>query len=108
VVSASLWRRGKKVVENSVLPGTTIATFPVMLGKGKRFRFKGRSAIFVRNLAGDGIEVYDQYLVPSKRFSKRTLDNDCSRSVSNNVAAFYVIELHEDPSSQPALCGPLY
>jgi hypothetical protein len=108
VVPTSLWRRGKKVVGNSILPGTAIATFPMMLGKGKRFRFKGHSAIFVRYLAGDDIEVYDQYPVPSKRFGKRILNNDCSRSVSNNAAAFYVIELYEDPSSQPALCGPSY
>ncbi|MDR1423032.1 MAG: BPSL0067 family protein [Azoarcus sp.] len=105
VVPTSLWRRGKKVMGNNVLPGTAIATFPVMLGEGEKFRFKGHSAIFVGYFAG-GIEVYDQYPDPPKSFGKRPLYNRCGHYVGNDAGAFYVIELNEDASGEPALCGP--
>ncbi|MDR0634975.1 MAG: BPSL0067 family protein [Azoarcus sp.] len=104
-VPTSLWRRGKKVFGNDILPGTAIATFPVMLGKDERFRFKGHSAIFLGYLGEIGIEVYDQYPDPPKPFGKRLIKNDCSRSTSNNADSFYVIELHEDPPGKPALCS---
>lgn len=69
------------------------------------FRFKGQSAIFVRYFAG-GIEVYDQFPDPPKPFGKRPIYNRCGYYVGNDAAAFYVIELHEEPSGEPALCGP--
>jgi hypothetical protein len=110
VPQTTLWRRGKKVKGNSILPGTAIATFPI-LSNGK-FRFKGHAAIFVRYTAG-GIEMYDQWKPsatnpvnnPGRRFSKRTITYDCSGYVSNDAEAFYVIELAEEPSNEPTMCS---
>ena len=103
VQSTSVWRRGKKVIGNNIMPGTAIATFPIK--RSGKFRFQGHSAIFVGYVSG-GIEVYDQYPAPPKPFGKRFISNDCMRSMSNNAAAFYVIELREEPSSDPLLCAP--
>lgn len=99
----SLWRRGIKVKGNNIVPGTAIATFPIMLGNGDRFRFKGHSAIFVEYTA-KGIWVYDQYPSPAKPFGKRKLEYLCSSNISNDAEAFFVIELEEVPSGEPALC----
>jgi hypothetical protein len=104
----SLWRRGKKVKGNSILPGTAIATFP--LGSLGSFRYKGHAAIFVGYEAG-GIKVYDQW-GPSpgnqdgKRFGTRIIRYKCGGHVSNDGEALFIIELAEVPSNEPALCGP--
>lgn len=109
VPQTSLWRRGKKVKGNNVLPGTAIATFPKSGGNGHGFRFEGHAAIFVRYTA-TGIEVYDQWKPkPSssgKTFGKRVIPFKCWGHVSDDAEAFFVIELAEVPSHEPALCGP--
>jgi hypothetical protein len=111
VPQTTLWRRGKKVKGNSILPGTAIATFPI-LSNGK-FRFKGHAAIFVKYEAG-GIVVYDQWgsgpvlpgqTLPGVPFHKRTIEYRCSGGVSNDGEALFVIELAEEPSNEPALCS---
>ena len=108
--ATSAWRRGKKVKGNNILPGTAIATFPIK--KNGKFHFKGHAAIFVRYIAG-GFEVYDQWAPepnePPKYwhpFQKRSIDYRCWGYVSNDAEAFYVIELTEHPSDDPALCRP--
>jgi hypothetical protein len=109
-VSTSLWRRGKKVKGNNVLPGTAIATFPIK--SNSKFRFKGHAAIFVSE-AANGIWVYDQWApkpsnpteFPGKRFGKRFIRYKCRCHVSDDGEAFFVIELNEVPSSEPALCS---
>jgi hypothetical protein len=106
-VSTNLWRRGKKVKGNNILPGTAIATFPIK-SNGK-FRFKGHAAIFVNETAA-GIMVYDQWKPSAsdpdgKHFGKREIDYLCTRYVSNDAEAFFVIELAEEPSNEPALCS---
>jgi hypothetical protein len=106
-VSTLLWRRGKKVKGGNILPGTAIATFPIK--SNGEFRFKGHGAIFVSEEAS-GIWVYDQWAPkPSnpegKRFGKRLIRYKCSGHVSDDGEAFFVIELHEFPSSEPALCS---
>jgi hypothetical protein len=102
------WRRGKKVVGNNVImPLTAIATFGSQHKSG-HFEFKGHAAIFVRH-AGDGIVVYDQWwdtdVEKLKRFSERTIPYKCAGYISNDAAAFYVIELTEFPSGNPMFCG---
>ncbi|MDR2925294.1 MAG: BPSL0067 family protein [Azoarcus sp.] len=99
----SVWRRGKKVKGNSIVPGTAIATFPIELGNRKFFRFEGHAAIFVQYTA-IGIIVYDQW--DSKHFGKRLITYRCGGHVSDDGEAFFVIELVEVPSSEPALCSP--
>ena len=100
------WRRGKKVKGNSVASGTAIATFGKV--KNGHFAFKGHAAIF----AGyeDGLAMYDQWGGSTdeqrKRFSSRVVPFNCDDYVSNDWEAFYVIELTEDPSGYPMLCGP--
>ncbi|MDR2925216.1 MAG: BPSL0067 family protein [Azoarcus sp.] len=101
-VGTSRWRRGKKVKSNSISPGTAIATFPIEVEDRERFRFKGHAAIFVRH-AATGIIVYDQW--DNKRFSTRLINYRCSGHVSDDGEAFFVIELAEVLSSEPALCS---
>jgi len=98
----ALWRRGMKVKDNNILPGTAIATFPIMLGNGNSFRFKGHAAIFVGYTAG-GFEVYHQW--DGVPFHRKELRYKCSGYVSNDADAFYVIELQEVSSNEPALCS---
>jgi len=106
-VSTSLWRRGKKVKGNNILPGTAIATFPRK--SNGEFRFKGHAAIFVSETA-TGIIAYDQWGPndnrPGKVFGKRLILFRCADHVSDDAEALFVIELIEEPSNEPALCGP--
>lgn len=98
--ATSQWRRGVKVKGNTILPGTAIATFPKQSGGG--FRYSGHAAIYIGQSAG-GIDVYDQW--NGRRFNIRHIPFRCTNSVSNDGEAFYVIELTEVPSSDPALCS---
>ena len=104
----SFWRRGQKVKGNSIAPGTAIATFPRVHANG-HLEFKGHGAIFIRQTA-TSIWVYDQWGEhpphPAKPFGKREIFFNCGGYVSNDAEAFYVIELVETPSTDPALCGP--
>ncbi|MDR2093489.1 MAG: BPSL0067 family protein [Azoarcus sp.] len=111
VWSTSAWRRGKKVVGNNIMPGTAIATFPIKNGKTGEFRFKGHAAILVEYYGKD-IVVYDQWKPnpaiindTGNPFSKRKISPKCDDYVSNDAEAFFVIELVEEPSGEPALCG---
>jgi len=101
-VPTALWRRGKKVKGNNILPGTAIATFPIKQGDEDGFRYKGHAAIFVAYTAR-GFEAYHQWI--STPFHKSELKYKCSGYVSNDAEAFYVIELQEVSSDDPALCG---
>jgi len=99
----SLWRRGKKVKGNNILPGTAIATFPTKVGTV--FMFKGHAAILAE-IHATGLVVYDQYNTPEKPFGKRTIKFVCGGYVSNDGEAFYVIEAVQDPlTTNPALCS---
>ena len=102
-----LWRRGKKVKGNNILPGTAIATFPIQ--SNGEFRFKGHAAIFVSETA-TGIIAYDQWGPnnnrPGKVFGKRLIRFRCGGHVSDDAEALFVIELTEEPSDESALCGP--
>ena len=98
----SFWRRGQKVKGNSIAPGTAIATFPRVHADG-HLEFKGHGAIYISQTTG-GIYVYDQW--NTKRFGRRFIRFKCDGYVSDDGDAFYVIELTELPSSDPAMCGP--
>jgi hypothetical protein len=104
------WRRGKKVMGNSLIkPGTAIASF-AKLGNGV-FLFKGHAAIF-HSFANGGIVVYDQWYDPDpvhhsdSLFGKRVIKSRCGGYVSNDAEAFYIIELTQDPSGDSLFCGP--
>lgn len=99
--ATGLWRRGEKVRGNNILPGTAIATFPIK--SNGQFRFKGHAAIFIRYTASS-FEVYDQW--NEVHLHRREMTKFCEGYVSNDAEAFYVIELSEHPSDDPALCGP--
>jgi len=102
LMSTSAWRRGKKVLGNDVLPGTAIATFPIMLGDGERFRYEGHAAIFVSK-TDTTLTVYHQWA--AKPFHKGVISPNCAGRVSNDAEAYYVIELHEEPSEDdPNAC----
>jgi hypothetical protein len=94
-----LWRRGKKVKGNNIFPGTAIATFLKKNNTTNLYSFEGHSAIF-RRYTEEGIEIYDQYPSPPKRFGKRTIPyNTCGAVYAgNNAEAFYVIDAVQDPS----------
>jgi len=95
------WRRGAKVKGNHhVMPGAAIATFPVV--RNAHFGFKGHAAIFIRHTA-DGFEVYDQW--NGTPLQRREITRNCTGYVSNDTEAFYIIELTEHPSDDPALCS---
>jgi hypothetical protein len=95
------WRRGERVKGNLlVMPGTAIATFP--LTRNTHFGFKGHAAILIRHTAA-GFEVYDQW--NGTPLHRREITSSCAGYVSNDAEAFYVVELTEHPSDDPALCG---
>ena len=99
----SSWRRGKKVKGNGIAKGTAIATFARQ--KDGHFAFKGHAAIF--DGYEGGLAMYDQWWgVKPKRFDRRVVPYRCGGYVSNDAEAFYVIELTEEPSGDPLLCGP--
>jgi len=102
----SAWRRGKKVKSGAVLPGTAIATFPKEATRknGERFHYTGHAAIFAGYHADEsGFKVYDQW--KGRPFGERPLRYKCGGDVSNDGEAFFVIELKEVPSDEPALCS---
>jgi hypothetical protein len=85
--ATSLWNRGLPVKGNqSILPGTVIATF------NSHRKFEGHAAIYVRQGAM-GIDVYDQYVTPPnpKAVGPRML-RWRGHGNSNNGDKFYVVE----------------
>lgn len=92
----SMWRPGKRVLDTTaLLPGTAIATF---VNGRYPDNDSGQHAALFMAYAGKSIWVMDQWKNDTKKkaVSARIIRPPPPRTVSlsNNPAAFYVIEVH--------------
>jgi hypothetical protein len=82
------WRRGKKVRGKNIPAGTAIASF-----RGDSNRYQNDHAAILIKETAKGLEVYDQYNHPQKKWGPRLLPFREDEDYSNNGNLFYVIEL---------------
>ena len=90
--TTAAWRRGRLVAGDTTIPeGTAIATFDPQGTYGNHTDGRSHGAIYVSQVAGQGLDVYDQWL--GQPVHQRTIHfrNGAGLAV-NDGNQFYVIE----------------
>jgi hypothetical protein len=90
--NTAAWKRGRIVAGDTTIPeGTAIATFDPQGTYGNHADGRSHGAIYVSQVAGQGLAVYDQWL--SQPVHLRTIHfRDGAGLAVNDGNQFYVIE----------------
>ncbi len=92
--NTAAWKRGRLVAGDMTIPeGTAIATFDPAGTYGNHTDGRSHGAIYVSQIAGQGLDVYDQWLgQPVHQRIVHFRDSSYTGHAVNDGNQFYVIE----------------